>query len=106
MLVANEGTAGSVFARGDAELLSCELLCMHHPPGGTTFVRQSLNDIASRETNSRVTIHCRSIRCFLFLRVTHHKQTSARTGGEIYRQARTSVDNCKKKDVAVVWSYY
>ena len=32
-----------------------------------------------------------------FLLFTLHRQTSMRTDGEIYRQARTYVDKCKKK---------
>ena len=35
---------------------------------------------------------------------THHKQTSMRTDGEIYRQARTYVDNGKKKLTIVLFS--
>ena len=37
------------------------------------------------------------------LLLTHHKQTSARTDGEICWQARTSADRCKKKKFAVIW---
>ena len=35
---------------------------------------------------------------------THHKETSMRTDGEIYRQARTYVDNSKKKLIIFLFS--
>ena len=35
---------------------------------------------------------------------THHKQTSTRTDGDIYQQARTYVDNRKEKQIIFLFS--